>query len=70
MSLSKTVNVFEKEYDGESLYDLSRDVSEAFDVRYNPVVGSIPTDEHGFQRGTFRVVIEWIPEEYDEARSN
>lgn len=57
------MNIFEKEYDGESIYDVQRDVIEAFDAKFNPVVKDIPQDEHGFQRGTFTVKIEWSEEE-------
>lgn len=55
--------VFEKEYDGESLYDLGRDIEEAIDVTFNPVVEKIPQDEYGFQLGTFKVVITWSEDE-------
>lgn len=55
--------VFEKEYDGESLYDLGRDIAEAIDVTYNPIVEEIPQDEYGIQLGTFKVIIEWSKEE-------
>ena len=53
------MNIFEKEYDGESIYDVQRDVIEAFDARFNPMVTNIPQDEHGFHLGTFTVKIEW-----------
>ena len=54
--------LFEKQYDGESLYDVDRDIAEAFDERFNPKVSVVPQDEHGFQKGTFTVKIEWSPE--------
>jgi hypothetical protein len=57
------MEIFNETYDSESLYDLERDISEAFDVDYNPVVKEIPVDEHGFQEGTFEVTIKWIPED-------
>ena len=53
------MQVFNKQYDGESLYDLGRDIGEAFIEEYNPVLKEIPTDEHGFQRGTFTVTVTW-----------
>lgn len=56
------MELFSKEYDGESLYDVYRDVSEAFEVIYNPIINSIPQDEYGIQKGTFKVVITWEPE--------
>lgn len=54
------MNIFEKEYDGESIYDVQRDVIEAFDARFNPMVKDIPQDEYGFQLGKFTVKIEWV----------
>lgn len=51
--------IFEKEYDGESLYDLERDVSEAFDPDYSSTILCVPQDEDGFQVGTFKVTITW-----------
>jgi len=54
--------IFKKEYDGESLYDLDCDVAEAIDETHNDAIANIPQDEHGFQTGTFKVTIEWLPE--------
>jgi len=54
--------IFEKEYDGESLCDLNRDVSEAFDADFNPIVSKIPTDKYGIQLGKFKVVMMWSEE--------
>lgn len=56
------MKLFEKEYNGESIVDLHRDVSESVMADYNPIVATIPQDEHGFQLGSFKVTIEWIPE--------
>lgn len=55
--------IFDKKYDGESLCDLSRDVSEAFDKNFNEMMEQVPRNEHGFHQGTFHVKIEWTPEE-------
>ena len=55
--------IFKKEYDGESLYDIQRDVHEAFDSRFNPLAGQIPQDEFGFQEGTFTVTITLSPDD-------
>ena len=54
--------VFEKFYDGESLYDIDRDVAESMQGEYNPLVLKIPSDEFGIQRGTFKVTIQWFSE--------
>lgn len=63
LPLSKTkVEVFKKEYDGESIVDLGRDIYEALDAAYNPVFNLIPVDDHGFQKGTFTVAIVWSEE--------
>ena len=51
--------LFEKDYDYESLYDLSRDLAEASDETFNPVMAELPKDENGFIEGTFTVKIEW-----------
>jgi hypothetical protein len=56
------VILLQKTYDGESIVDVSRDVDEAFDADFTPQVKDIPQDEHGFQKGTFKVTVEWIPE--------
>lgn len=49
--------IFQKKYDGESLYDLDRDVSEAMMEEYNDIIGSLPVDENGFIAGEFTVTI-------------
>jgi hypothetical protein len=48
-----------KDYDGESMYDIYRDVAEAVTEPDNPVISEIPLDAHGFHRGTFSVLITW-----------
>lgn len=53
------MKIFEATYSGESLIDVHRDVSEAFQEDYNPIVGQIPSDEHGFQEGNFKITVEW-----------
>ncbi len=58
-------NIFDKLYDGESLCDVERDISECWDERFNERVSGIPIDEHGFQTGTFRIQITWIPPDED-----
>lgn len=55
--------LFRKEYDGESLYDLGRDVEESLEGDYNPLIHTIPENKDGFQRGKFTVTIEWEDEE-------
>lgn len=57
------MELFKKEYDGENIVDVSRDVSEAFDSDFNPLSAAIPQDDHGFQQGAFIVTIEWVPNE-------
>jgi hypothetical protein len=51
--------IFKKEYSGESLCDLDRDISEAIDEHYNMDMAEIPKDEYGFPLGDFKVTIEW-----------
>lgn len=54
--------IFTKDYDGESRIDLSGDVYESFDSRFNECIKEIPQDEYGFLQGTFSVSITWKPE--------
>ena len=56
------MEIFSKQYDGESIVDLNRDVSEAFDERFNNIVRSVPKDEYCIHQGTFTVTITWSPE--------
>ena len=49
--------IFEKKYDGESIYDAQRDIEESFDERFNPLAKNIPLDEYGIQLGTFTITI-------------
>ena len=49
--------LFNKIYCSEELYDVERDVSEAFDENFNVLMKDIPTDEHGFHDGTFTINI-------------
>lgn len=53
------LSLLNKEYDGEGLYDVGRDVTEAFDAKFNKIVEQIPVDEYGFQRGIFTVSVKW-----------
>lgn len=53
--------LFEKEYDGESIVDFGRDMSEALLPEYNPRLEGLPADEYGFATGSFKVTIEWTP---------
>ena len=51
--------LFSKKYDGESLYDLQRDILEALDEVYNPRIKDIPKWDGGIQKGIFTVTITW-----------
>jgi hypothetical protein len=55
------MELLNKEYDGESLSDINRDVTECFDTRFSPDVIEIPVDEHNLPKGIFKVVITWVP---------
>jgi len=55
-------DIFFKEYSGEELCDVDRDVSEAFDDFNESMIG-IPTDEYNFIKGKFRVEITWCSED-------
>lgn len=42
------IRLFHKEYCGEEICDVDRDVSEAFDSRMTPAIEKVAVDEHGF----------------------
>ena len=52
--------IFDKEYSGESVVDMDRDVNEFFsDSLIDDFV--IPQDDDGVMQGTFRVTVQWVP---------
>lgn len=57
-------SIFKKEYDGESIVDLSRDISESLDEDFNPTVKDIPEmkGSPGFWSGKFVVEVKWVPD--------
>lgn len=55
--------IFQKQYDGESLFDLERDILECINEEYNDELEELPKDEHGFQKGIFTATIEWSEDE-------
>lgn len=50
-----------KRYSAEELCDVQRDVLEAFDSDFTPQAAGIPQDEHGFETGTYTVIVKWEP---------
>lgn len=58
------INLLRNEYDGESIVDMSRDISEGLDGDFNPSVKLIPEmdDFPGFWAGRFVVDITWVPD--------
>lgn len=60
--MSEKLELLNKSYDGESIYDATRDFAEAFDADFTEQVRAIPVDEHGFCKGTFTVHVTWSPE--------
>ncbi|ATW58059.1 hypothetical protein CNR34_00126 [Pseudomonas phage nickie] len=55
--------IFRKEYGGEDINDIERDMSEAFDPDYNPKAAIVTTDEHGFVNGKVVVTMTWVPDD-------
>lgn len=63
MIASRPRVIFQKKYGGfESLYDIERDISEAFNPDFNPAAKDIP----GEFQGTVQVTITYTPEGTDE----
>ena len=61
-SLNEPLVLFSKEYDGESIADLDRDITEALSPTFNDNIDGIPVDEQGIQSGTFKLTLTWVPE--------
>jgi len=57
--MMQSLALLDKVYDGESIVDMARDLSEMLDEDFNPEVAHIPKDEHGIQRGSFRLIVRW-----------
>jgi hypothetical protein len=53
------LTVLDKVYDGESLYDVVRDLEESLNEQFNPIVAQIPKDQYNLQLGRFRITVEW-----------
>ena len=51
------MRIFERIYDGENIIDFEQDIWEC--LQDSPV----PTDECGFQKGIFRIIIDWEEDE-------
>lgn len=60
--MADKLELLNKSYDGESIYDATRDFAEAFDEAFTEQLRSIPVDENGFQLGKFTVTVTWSPE--------
>ena len=62
--LTVKTDLFTKSYDGESIVDIYRDVSECIDERFNPIVSRIPEMPGfpGFADGKFTVTVTWEPD--------
>lgn len=54
--------LFRKEYSGEEICDIDRDISEVFDARMTPAIDKVPVDEHGLHSGKFRISVVWCSE--------
>ena len=51
------MRIFERIYDGENIIDFEQDIWEC--LQDSPV----PIDERGFQKGIFRIIIDWEEDE-------
>ncbi len=57
--LTMHLDLFKKEYGGEDIADLGRDVQEALDEDYNLEMLKVPQDDGHIAKGTFTVTIKW-----------
>lgn len=51
--------ILNKEYCGEGIIDMSQDIDEMLDERFNPVIKDLPVDEYGIITGTFKLSVTW-----------
>ncbi len=58
--MKEDIIIFDKEYDGESLYDLGRDIIECFEPDFNSKAKIIPQGDE-FLEQEFRVVVYYKP---------
>ena len=61
---SDHIPVFVRDYAGEGLADLDRDISEAFDPNYNTAIRNIPDTVNWEEEGNFTVRIVWNKPSY------
>ena len=54
-----SITLLNKEYSGEDIFDVGRDVWEAWQEHYTPSVKDIPCDDLGFFKGKFKIKLEW-----------
>ena len=54
-----SLELLNKKYDGNSLYDLGRDVEEALDPSVNGRLSDIPYDTGNIMQGTITVTVTW-----------
>jgi hypothetical protein len=57
--MMQSLELLNKYYDGESIVDMARDLSEMLDEDFNPEVAHIPKDNNGIQHGSFRLIVQW-----------
>jgi hypothetical protein len=54
------MEIFHKEYSGESIVDMERDIAECLDEATNPAMAEVLKDEYGIPKGRFVVRVQWI----------
>ena len=59
MSGQLQVTLLERDYDGEGIVDIERDIIEALDTNYNQQAHRIALDEWNIPKGTFKLSLKW-----------
>lgn len=57
------MKILNKEYTGRSLYSVERDIWDSVDNMFNSPDAEFPLDTDGLPLGSFRVTVEYIPEQ-------
>ena len=55
--------IFKKEYDGNSLVDVQKDMFEFLCAETNENMKDVPVDEYGVSKGTYKIKITWESDE-------
>ena len=57
------VTLLNKDYCGEGIVDIERDVSEALDENFTPALLDVELDDYSIPKGKFKVTVVWCSDD-------